>query len=232
MPGMSFNSLTSALATPRLTCFSSTPRGPWAPVSSPPCPGSTAISRMRCCFLVAASTASRAACAAPPPGFSTSTTIRNGLSPSPGSANTRKRVVSAKPNRNRPPSGPETTATESIVPSFTPSSAGTPGTRWIAVPGRMIVSRSLVPESGATGLTGAEKSKTTRVFVGADHDRSPVSVTEAPPAPVATVPAPDSAAAACERAARGNPRHATASTRPRRCRIVRWVMEISALPGR
>src|SRR5205085_4389713 len=68
--------------------------------------------------------------------------------------------------------------------------AGTVVARTSGSPGSVIVRRWLRPESGATGLTGAEKSKTTRVFVGADDDRSPVSVV----AVVAVAPAGPAAA--------------------------------------
>src|SRR5439155_3473403 len=97
--------------------------------------------------------------------------------------------------------------TESTTPSPTRNMAGTLVERSSDSPGSVIARRRVHPESGATGVTGLEKSNTTRVLVGADHERSPVRPTE----PRVCAPAP---AALSERAGRGSATQVRVSARP------------------
>jgi hypothetical protein len=88
-------------------------RGPCAPVSSPPWPASIAMMRTRSSFFCVAMPTRRAFWLAAPPGRVTSTTSRNGLSPSAGSVNTRNPVMSRKLNEKRAPLAPADVTSES-----------------------------------------------------------------------------------------------------------------------
>ena len=96
------------------------------------------------------------------------------------------------------------TSTESTSPSRTASTAGTPAARSNCWPGTLTTSARERPESGATSITGAEKSNTTRVEAGDDQERRPVRKT--PRAAAAAGPGPAASSSAAIRTARRSAR--------------------------